>query len=859
MANGDFGSKQELQEYLAGLKQIDAQYRSLNKQAKELANTPGNAREAIKKQLKELKEQNDTHKEILDSIKRAQKELDSFSNTQEKITRQSKKSADAFEDMVDSFGELEGLQHSISTQFGKNHVQTKAMEAVVEKTKAQYNGIKSILNNTSDIQQHQKDSIENALEIYKNFPVTVADLNKELKRGKIDQEGVNSAIIATVHEYSDFVNQLDTSNETIALIKQRLEDVLPTMDKFKTAAQASKKEFENIDAAAAGLNFLGGGVAGGSALISSAAEIRKNMLSGTDLKQMTLVGAVIGAVELQAQLQGTALAAARADNAIEEAFLNAQLEIVETGLALRNFLPDKKALIEFKYELRGMTEEFKAASSTAFFGADLGSVPYVTAQLQLAGISASTLASAVTDLATNANTGIRDLGYQVAVFAASSGIASSEFGSIMGYFRMLDKSKGMDAMVDVQKELRKSAKEGFNPADIAGDLKDAGALALEYNIKSGKELVRQVKSVREMGASWAKISEAGKSMVLNYKDSISKEMELSAMLGENVDLSEIRAKFMMGDTPGALADLKSSGLLEKAQSQGMFAIQALSGALGGMDLQQLAAGEYEKDSFKMPTNQEFLNKLTEAQKNLRIQNARITIEKQQEMATGYNVIETAILRGDKKAIEIAGKIIQQDAQNFLKEQAAKLGAGADLFIDQYNFIRDLIPGGNLLPEGGSITQYIAKKAGAYSKSLGRDYNKSPYYSQDNIQKYEYLPGITPISSTEAGIRNLTPGSGQKFSFETANKIQEAQKNQQKIANNSDTQSKSLMVAGKSLQSIDAQNILQTQLLQNIQALTAATSNLANMGMSDIKLLLDGKEVKSRIEKIAIQEKGKMRG
>lgn len=858
MANGDFGSKQELQEYLAGLKQIDAQYRSLNKQAKELANTPGNAREAIKKQLKELREQNDSHKEILDSIKRAQKELDTFSNTQEKITKQAKKSADAFEDMVDSFGELEGLQHSISAQFGKNHVQTKAMEAVVEKTKAQYNGIKSILNNTSDIQQHQKDSIENALEIYKNFPVTVADLNKELKRGKIEQEGVNSAIISTVSEYSDFVNQLDTSNESIALIKQRLEDLLPTMDKFKTAAEASKKEFENIDAAAAGLNFLGGGVAGGSAIISSAAEIRKNMLSGTDLKQMTLVGAVIGAVELQAQLQGTALAAARADNAIEEAFLNAQLEIVETSLALRNFLPNKKALIEFKYELRGLTEEFRAASSTAFFGADLGNVPFNPAQLQLAGIGVSSLKSAVTDLATTANTGIRDLGYQVAVFAESSGIASSEFGTIMGYFRMLDKSKGMDSMVDVQKELRKSAEEGFNPADIAGDLKDAGALALEYNIKSGKELVRQVKSVREMGASWAKISEAGKSMVLNYKDSISKEMELSAMLGENVDLSEIRAKFMMGDTPGALADLKSSGLLEKAQSQGMFAIQALSGALGGMDLQQLAAGEYEKDSFKMPTNQEFLDKLTEAQKNLRIQNARISIENQQEMA-GYNAIETMILRGDKTAIEIAGKIIQQDAQNFLKEQAAKLGAGADLFIDQYNFIRDLIPGGNLLPEGGSITQYIAKKAGAYSPSLGTDYNKFPAYSKDKIQKYEYLPGITPISSTEAGIRNLTPGSGQKFSFETANKIQEAQKNQQKIANNSDTQSKSLMVAGKSLQSIDAQNILQTQLLQNIQALTAATSNLANMGMSDIKLLLDGKEVKSRIEKIAIQEKGKMRG
>ena len=91
MAKSDFGSKQELQEYLAGLKQIDAQYKILNAEAKKLADVPGGAKEQVKQQLRDLQIQYDTHKEILASIKIAQKELDSFNNTQKKITTEGKK------------------------------------------------------------------------------------------------------------------------------------------------------------------------------------------------------------------------------------------------------------------------------------------------------------------------------------------------------------------------------------------------------------------------------------------------------------------------------------------------------------------------------------------------------------------------------------------------------------------------------------------------------------------------------------------------------------------------------------------------------------------------------------------------
>jgi hypothetical protein len=61
-----------------------------------------------------------------------------------------------------------------------------------------------------------------------------------------------------------------------------------------------------------------------------------------------------------------------------------------------------------------------------------------------------------------------------------------------------------------------------------------------------------------------------------------------------------------------------------------------------------------------------------------------------------------------------------------------------------------------------------------------------------------------------------------------------------------------------LEMIGAQSTLQTQLLQNIQALTVATANLGNIGLGDMKLLLDGKVVKSRIEKITTQQNGKTR-
>jgi hypothetical protein len=79
---------------------------------------------------------------------------------------------------------------------------------------------------------------------------------------------------------------------------------------------------------------------------------------------------------------------------------------------------------------------------------------------------------------------------------------------------------------------------------------------------------------------------ASDSMVLNYKDSIKAEMSLSAMLGQNVDLSETRAKLMSGDQAGAAESLRNSLGGQDVGAMNAFQKQQLSQATG-MDIEQL--------------------------------------------------------------------------------------------------------------------------------------------------------------------------------------------------------------------------------------------------------------------------------
>ena len=850
MAKSDFGSKQELQEYLAGLKQIDAQYKILNAEAKKLADVPGGAKEQVKQQLRDLQIQHDTHKEIIASIKFAQKELDSFNNTQKKITTEGKKNANTAANMVNSFGELEGLQVSITNQYGRQSAQAKSIEAIVDKTKAQYNGITSILNSNIDIQGHQRDIIDEALDTYKNFPVVLNGLEKQLKRNEITAEQFYKSITSTNEQFRDLINQMDDMVPGVKEIKEHLDSLPEVMDKNVAAAAAMKRQFEGIDAAQQLGGFAFGGIPGASAVMSNAAQMRKDSINGVDLKTLTLVGALIGLYELAASLEGKSLARAEAQNEIIAKRQDMLLEIAEATVKYANKLPETKALLDYTYELKGLQNQFAASAQTALFGGALGEMPYVTEQMQLAGIGAESVVSAMHDLSKTANIGIfPKLAANAAVFAKKMGISTSELGTQVGLYRQLDKVGGEDAMAGAQYQIRVGT---IDPTTFSSDMTDSAKLAMYYNIKSYQSLVKQVQQVRLMGGSFAEIAEDGKNMVLNYKDSIKSEMQLSAMLGERVDLSEVRSLIAASDIEGAQRAFNATGLAQKARAQGMFSVDMLQKAVGSAIQMTALAAPYEQGSkLNVPTNAGFLQSLQDAMKNLKIATAYLDVDKLVDTAM-YTARETKLLRGDRNTLDIAGQIKQNEAASFFRKVIAMLEAPGGLAQDAYDKMKDQMPASlkivmpNKVPgsnvEIGQLIEKATELVGAplYPDIPGRRFSKKT--GKQIGAGYDYKNHPLPYMDIErdfAGPNNRNFfGNGSQPSVSTGKGIDYLNRvpdKQQEIINVSKVQN-------AKLEELNSKNETSIQLLKSLRDLTAIMMDPERKEDFNVQLNMDGRQI-----------------
>lgn len=837
----DFQSKEELQEYIDGLREVKSQYDSLIAKAKKLADMPGNAREEVKKQIKELERQNDTYEEIVKSLKQAQSEYDKLSSKQEKFTQRTKKQKEQFEDLEDSL-------ISIGNVLGKN---TELYQKIEDRTK----GVKDVFSSISAELSSggggiESKKIKEAAASYVDMQASISNAMKEQQSGSIDMDEYIEKVKNASEAFSDIVSKIDLANiksaELKELIKQMVneansfEDLSKKLDVKQSAKKAVGDAFSDffkvspeIEGAVDGMSDMIKGA------ITTGAGIGLYDLFKGGLKMLGSYG------KLASKLFAAPVVKVRREYELQEKLLDIQVSQTEQIAKLNSGIVADRANLNFAEQLEQGAANFTAISKTAFFGSGLGSVKYAKDQLQLAGIGADAIVSSMSDMSMGANSGMKGLGTDVAVFARKTGIASGEVAGLTGMFRMLDKTGGKEAFNTLQKSLSGVGLKGFNVADIAGELKDSAGLALEYNIKSSAELVKQVKNVRDMGASFSKIAEAGKSMVLNYKDSIRKEMELSAMLGENVDLSEARALFAAGKNDEAFAVLKSSGILAKAQSQGLFGTQALSAALGGMDLQQLAAGKYEAGPKQgIASNQQFLDTFTEAMKTLNVENATISA-KFALLATGIDTKELKTLySGDVNAMMVGlqaqqiqtqalGSIMIGAAEKINEGvQGAKFAGGfgpagfAGLMIDMNTYNMGYMGGkglsyGNLKPGGIGVNQSV----------------NTPGVNTGTIPTTTTTGAAISTGMTQ-GIDNSNTGKSIDTQSATMAKIL-------------DRNHKSMM----HLEQINTNSTALVRLTENIQTLTATMADLP-LGFAGMKLSIDGKDVKSRIEKLQTQEKGK---
>lgn len=498
----------------------------------------------------------------------------------------------------------EDILGSIADKVGKNSKLYKQGLSYIEKQKSSLASIADLTQSIADPKLSK--ATEKATNAYKKYQQSVARVADRTAMTGKQQEEANVAIARARAEYDESVASLSKMGPEAEMILGKLNSLADETEGFAKNVTATTKEWEAMDALLSSFS--------GIPAVSEVNTLLKTSIRDTLAWKAAVfaLGAALGKVAydyfgapIKAGMQAdrerkqgeidniAAVAKLRKDAEfipaqISQERLEHEIDSTNQINQLRNeaAFAGAKAAIQFSAQMQQGAAQFERAAKTALFGNKIGSVGYGAAQLQLAGISADKIASGME--AASAATGkmpTAKAAADMAIMAERTGQSVDSIASINEMFQRIDGATESTAM-NLSEGLRNMADQaGIGLGGLMKEMAEASKDMLGYQIKSGPALAKQVAYAQSLGVSFGDIAKAGKSMVMNYKDSIKNEMQLSAMLGKNVDLSEVRAKFASGDTEGALKSLQAQGL-DPAQMD-MFQQDALSQALGGMDLSSL--------------------------------------------------------------------------------------------------------------------------------------------------------------------------------------------------------------------------------------------------------------------------------
>ena len=584
-------------------------FESIEKSGKKLSDIQSKEIEYAKQ---DIKLQEDKEK----ALKTEQKLLSKLYETENKRKK-------LLKDSITDTDEFASSLRSLGVQIGKDNKLFEAMNSHVDSVATTLNSVGQIVAEMGDEQQNLKRQVIGAADAYKNLNTNITVAGKKLMQQNITQSEYNQLVKQSYENLDEVISKIDQSTEAGKDLFKIMAASKKEMESFYKAAEKSEKTLTALNTGLDQLSSSGvPGVSELSNVIKSAAEGGK----GLSLSIFAL-GAALGALAYNLGFVGDKIK----DIAESEAILiplRTQLSLLKNDI--EGAFAGQEAAGKFTFEMQRMAVAFKTASKTALFGKGLGSVGYGAGQLQLAGIGAEQIASQMK--AASDATGkmpSSKVAADMAVLAARTD-QSAEGAATLNEMLMRMDGHTADTALNMQEGMRAMAdKAGINLGGLMAEMAETSKDMLGYQIKSGSALARQVTFARSMGVSFQDIAKAGQSMVLNYKDSIKSEMQLSAMLGKNVDLSEVRAKFASGDTEGALKSLQAQGL--DPAKMDMFQQQMLQQATG-MDLTTLS--KINKNTGKSVNlgegnakagNQSFLNTKQNAELSQNIENANISV------------------------------------------------------------------------------------------------------------------------------------------------------------------------------------------------------------------------------------------
>ena len=523
-----------------------------------------------------------------EEARKYQKAIEAVTNAIEKQNLELEASLNNITDLSDSV-------KSLGAFVGKNNKLFETMNSLTDSMSTSLDSISQQMTKLGPEAGKFKKETYKTAEAYKNLGNVIAVNTKKLKKQQTTTSQYNQSVLDSYDDLEEAIDRLDgqmegltgTSLKAAEAIKRTLEGQKSTLESFAKAAERSEKAMK-----ATGFAFEQASATGIPAA-NELGNVVKTMQEGG--KGLTLsfsaLGAVLGKMAYDLGFIGDKIGTiAKYDILIGDLttkidIFNDKLRLGMVGSGGKNFVA-ARAINDFNNQLANMAMEFQAASKTALFGKSLGGVGYGAAQLQMAGISAETIASAMKDASSAMGSNVNGkFGADMAMLAARTGQTSEGIASINDTFMRLG-GVSKETAINMQEGLRTMADQAnINLGSLMEDVAEASKDALSYQLKSPAALAKAATFAQTLGTKFTDIANAGKSMVLNYKDSIKAEMSLSAMLGKRVDLSQVRALFAAGKTEDAIKALKAQGL--DPSKMNMFQQEALKNATGGMDLNTL--------------------------------------------------------------------------------------------------------------------------------------------------------------------------------------------------------------------------------------------------------------------------------
>ena len=250
----------------------------------------------------------------------------------------------------------------------------------------------------------------------------------------------------------------------------------------------------------------------------------------------------------------------------------------------------------------------------------------------------------------------------IGLMATNMGITNKEAVGLTASFARLNGSS-TDVAADMIKTTQEFANQnGLVPAALMADLAGSTEEFALFGKDGGKNILEAAGYAAKLGTNMGTISGIADGL-LDFESSITKELELGAMLGKNINLDKARQLAMEGDLDGMMKEtLKSLGGIDAFNKMDYFQKKATADLLGVSvaEMQKMATnaekagsmGEVMNSSFSKAG--EFLNTGLNKYLGTGIQGLGGMITMTGQVGTGFSAMGTSIggvIKGTGKVLK----------------------------------------------------------------------------------------------------------------------------------------------------------------------------------------------------------------